>query len=514
MTIGRIVARTLGSLAVTLLLAGGAAQAVEVIRDGTNALGIVDLNVNGTSYNVTFVLESAAELHGSYPGVFRFDTKVEAGDAVFAVNVVLNEENITEVGPVGSGSPLFKLAFDAGAPILDVELAYVRLAATEGGADWLLQEDTNFQVWPDPTFYAEFEVAGGVTTTTVAVTTTTSSGTTTTGSGTTTTGSGTTTTSSGTTTTTDSTTTTVVQAAVCSDAPLTGCVVAEKSSLKVKEKKVGKESIKAQLQKLLAGTTQADFGNPLMAGGTAYEVCIWDQEGFVDSLLVDQAGQTCGKKSKECWKDKKGKGWDYKDDLAASDGVKKIKLQSGTAGKGKIQADGANNEKKGQTALPTGVAAKLQGATAALVQVATSDAGCFSAVVNDVKKNDGVQFDAKGKVDAPDEPPPEEPDSLCNEDLCAENEALSEQCETFVQACLAFEAVNEDECAGGGILICEGGPPDGTDPGNVCSMNLCAANAGLAQECQDFLDTCLLAGEPEEDCVGAALFICLAEESF
>ena len=501
MTIGRIVPRTLGSLAVTLLLAGGAAQAQTVDRDGTNALGIFDLNVNGTVYDVTFELIDAQTIHGSPPGVFRFDTKDEAGDAVAAVNTVLRDEAIT--GVTSEGSALYKLAFDYGEP-LSAPTAYVRLAITEGaGSDWIQQEDTNFQLWTDETVFALFELPGGATTTTVAVTTTTSSGTTTTSSGTTTT-------SAGTTTTTGATTTTIVQAAVCSDAPLTGCVVSEKSSLKVKEKKVGKESIKVQLQKLTEVTSQADHGSPLMAGGTVYEICIWDQEGFVDSLLVDQAGETCGKKSKPCWKDKKGKGWDYKDDLTAADGVKKVKLQSGAEGKGKIQLDGANNEKKGQTALPTGLAARLQGATAALVQVATSDAGCFTAVVNDVKKNDGVQFEAKGKIEGD---LPDEPGALCNENLCAADEALSQKCEDAVQACLTYEEVNEEECAGVAILVCEGGPPPETDPGNVCDQQLCAGSAELADQCQMFLDTCLANNpvENEDECVGGALFICRAE---
>ena len=50
-------------------------------------------------------------------------------------------------------------------------------------------------------------------------------------------------------------------------------------------------------------------------------------------------------------------------------------------------------------------------------------------------------------------PPPEE-DTVCTRELCAENEELQEQCETFLGTCLELEPENEDECVGGALLIC------------------------------------------------------------
>ena len=47
-------------------------------------------------------------------------------------------------------------------------------------------------------------------------------------------------------------------------------------------------------------------------------------------------------------------------------------------------------------------------------------------------------------------------------------------------------------------------PPDVSD---VCSRELCATSAAAAQQCQDFLDSCLLV-EDEDECVGGALLIC------
>ncbi len=50
-------------------------------------------------------------------------------------------------------------------------------------------------------------------------------------------------------------------------------------------------------------------------------------------------------------------------------------------------------------------------------------------------------------------------------------------------------------------------PPPDTNPGNVCSRELCATNEAAAQQCQDFLESCLLV-EDEDECVGGALLIC------
>ncbi|MBT8406264.1 MAG: hypothetical protein KJP05_02300 [Deltaproteobacteria bacterium] len=54
----------------------------------------------------------------------------------------------------------------------------------------------------------------------------------------------------------------------------------------------------------------------------------------------------------------------------------------------------------------------------------------------------------------PDEgPPPPEEDTVCTRELCAADEDLQEECETFLAACLVAEP-NEDECVGGALLIC------------------------------------------------------------
>ena len=94
-------------------------------------------------------------------------------------------------------------------------------------------------------------------------------------------------------------------------------------------------------------------------------------------------------------KAKGDKGYAYKDPDAVSSGVKKIAAVSGPEGKGKLQIQAGNKVKKAQTAMPTGIAGALQGATSASMQVVTSDGLCFEAALTNVKKADGLQFKAK-----------------------------------------------------------------------------------------------------------------------
>jgi len=55
-----------------------------------------------------------------------------------------------------------------------------------------------------------------------------------------------------------------------------------------------------------------------------------------------------------------------------------------------------------------------------------------------------------------------------------------------------------------------GVPPDDTNVGNVCSQDVCAKNQALKQECEEFLNACLANNPSEQDdeCVGAAWVKC------
>ena len=171
------------------------------------------------------------------------------------------------------------------------------------------------------------------------------------------------------------------------------CVTAAKASLSVNDTKPGKEKLTAKLQAFASATTQADFGNPA-TGSTRYDLCIYDpEEALTANLVVNEAGETCG--AKPCWKDKGGKGWAYKDPQADASGVRKITATSGPAGKGKLQVQAGNNAAKGQDEMPVGIAAMLEAASSATVQVQTSDGLCYGATLSTIKKAAGGVFQGK-----------------------------------------------------------------------------------------------------------------------
>lgn len=188
-----------------------------------------------------------------------------------------------------------------------------------------------------------------------------------------------------------------VSAVGCPAAPQSGCTTGfVAASLQVNEKTAGKEKVQA---KLLRGPTlgQTALGNPLAAGGTFYDLCIYDdQDDLVAQLDVDRAGDSCG--TRPCWLPigglpPAGKGYIYKDGDASASGVTQLKVQGGA--KSQIQVTAQNNVRQGETSLSTGIAAQLTATTSVTVQLRTSDAGCFSATLDDVVKQDSNFFKAK-----------------------------------------------------------------------------------------------------------------------
>ncbi len=180
--------------------------------------------------------------------------------------------------------------------------------------------------------------------------------------------------------------------------PATGCDGTwAKALLLVKENVPGKEKF---LVKMVKGPaiTQADLGDPLLPGGTAYGVCVYDSAGALAGRFdVDQAGETCA--GKDCWKSigkdpPDGKGFTYKDKDTTSDGIKILKMKGGDSGKTVILAKGANNASKGQNNLPLGIALGLQAATSATVQL-IGGPECYEVTVSDIKKQELDFFKAK-----------------------------------------------------------------------------------------------------------------------
>jgi hypothetical protein len=181
----------------------------------------------------------------------------------------------------------------------------------------------------------------------------------------------------------------------CPDTPRPDCLVAAKAKLAIKEKKPGAEKFALALKGFSDATAQGDFGNPV-DGVTRYDVCLFDGDGSsVVRLTVDRAGDSCGAGAKPCWKAKGVKGFAYKDPAAESSGVRKMASASGPVNKGKLAVAAGNKAPKGQTALPHGLALRLAAESSVFVQVAASDALCYEATLDNVKKADGRQFKAK-----------------------------------------------------------------------------------------------------------------------
>lgn len=187
----------------------------------------------------------------------------------------------------------------------------------------------------------------------------------------------------------------------CGSAPIDGCIVPDKAVLLVNEKKSGKEKVKVVLKKLQPAVAQGQFGDPF-TGGTDYKICIYNElDQLTGEYTPAGGGALCGGVS--CWSKVSDKGYKYTDKTTSSDGILKVKVLGGDAGKGKVLVIGKNNASKGQTSLPTGVAGPLQGQGFATVQVLTSDASCFGTTVSRVKKADGLIFKAlKGPFDSAD----------------------------------------------------------------------------------------------------------------
>ena len=123
------IALVCGLLCATLLVFGlvCTANAATVVLDPLNddtAIGMRNLQVGNTLYNMAFIRGSAADVYGGFPGVFPFGDSGAAAAAVDAANGALNDYNllnatdVTRVGfAVASGSPAWLLAYDSQAGI-------------------------------------------------------------------------------------------------------------------------------------------------------------------------------------------------------------------------------------------------------------------------------------------------------------------------------------------------------------------------------------------------------------
>ena len=189
------------------------------------------------------------------------------------------------------------------------------------------------------------------------------------------------------------------RATACPGKPALACTAGfARGSLEVDERKQGKERLSAGLRRDPA-LTQTEFGDPLVAEGTAVALCVYDDAGArVAELEVDRAGGTCG--ARPCWKPigkppPAGKGFAYKDPKASSDGVRSCSLKAGVEDRSTLACSAGNRSGKGQTAFPAGIAAALVGTESVQLQVHTSEGACFSHTLVEITRQEDDRFEAR-----------------------------------------------------------------------------------------------------------------------
>ena len=188
-----------------------------------------------------------------------------------------------------------------------------------------------------------------------------------------------------------------VTTTVCSATPLVGCLppaASGKSQLQIKDQGANGPGPKDKIQwKWFKGPslTQADFGDPLSSNGAVYKFCVY--AGATPSVVVAMqvpAGGTCS--GKPCWRALGTKGYRYGDRRLSSDGVKKLILKGGAAGKSKILIQG----KDGNLPLPT---LPLGSDGPLIAQLSSSDpnAACFEQSFSQahVTRNEAKQLNAR-----------------------------------------------------------------------------------------------------------------------
>jgi hypothetical protein len=130
---------------------------------------------------------------------------------------------------------------------------------------------------------------------------------------------------------------------LCAATPRTGCrtpAVPGKSSLRLKNKSGALQDRLRWKWNHGAATTFAAFGDPLTT--TNYELCIYDETAGVPSLVASArapAGGLCAN-NRACWRTVGNDGFTYTDPLLTPNGVLKVRLKAGIAGKAKLQVLG------------------------------------------------------------------------------------------------------------------------------------------------------------------------------
>jgi len=148
-------------VALALLLGAGAVQAAEIITDGsgTNATGILGLDVEGTFYDVEFVYNTPTVLYGWPDTVFPFDDEEKTDIANIAVIDALNTvPAVVTVGPTDSESDKYLIGHELDTGAGDDEYVVTEAKYATASSLWEESSSTN-QNLTDFGTYADFTVA-------------------------------------------------------------------------------------------------------------------------------------------------------------------------------------------------------------------------------------------------------------------------------------------------------------------------------------------------------------------
>jgi len=184
----------------------------------------------------------------------------------------------------------------------------------------------------------------------------------------------------------------------CPEVPQTGCGTAAKSSLAIKNSGTDKkDKLTWKFQKSTDALDIGDLGDPI-SGDAQYSLCLYDHSAGtprVPQRFVVGAGGTCG--SKPCWKlNGKGTALSYKDKASTADGVQKMSLKSGPAGKGKLQLSGRG---AGLALAPVSGVQFFDLDGELRVQLLEADGSCWESTFDaaSTKKNTPTSFKAVAK---------------------------------------------------------------------------------------------------------------------
>jgi hypothetical protein len=151
---------TTGAVTMSLLLGATVASAATVVVFGSlegKAIGITDLDIDGTSYEVLFdELATAASIYGPFPGTFSM-TGNEANAASLAIVAALNTAEALSVGEDTSEDSLLNGRFSIGVSSFGGELPSTQFVVLSEGnftlGEWTdPRSDQGFYVGEDRTW--------------------------------------------------------------------------------------------------------------------------------------------------------------------------------------------------------------------------------------------------------------------------------------------------------------------------------------------------------------------------